>query len=79
MNFRTRTIAAPLFAALLALGALSACNTVRGAAQDVQAGGNAIEGAANQTQTEMQRTEAERAAKEERDRLAAERAAATPR
>lgn len=68
--------ALPLFAALLAVGALSACNTVRGAAQDVQAGGNAVEGAANEVQTDMQMTEAERAAKEERDRLAAERAAA---
>lgn len=71
-------IALPLIAALFAVGTVSACNTVRGAAQDVQAGGNAVEGAANDVQTDMQMTEAERAAKAERDRLAAERAAATP-
>ncbi len=74
----SRRIALPLIAALLAAVTLSACNTVRGAAQDVQAGGNAVEGAATNVQTEMQRTDAERAAQEERDRVAAERAAATP-
>lgn len=71
-------IALPFIAAVFAVGALSACNTVRGAAQDVQAGGNAVEGAANDVQTDMQMTEAERAAKAEHDRLAAERAAANP-
>lgn len=73
--FHQRTALA-LFATMLAMGSLSACNTVRGAALDVQAGGNAIEGAAIEVQSEMQRTEAERAAQEERDRLAA--AAAKP-
>lgn len=68
--------ALPLMAMLLAGTTLAACNTVRGAAQDVQAGGNAVEGAANDVQSDMQMTEAERAAKEERDRLARERAAA---
>jgi predicted small secreted protein len=71
-------LALPLVAVLLTGGALASCNTVRGAAQDVQAGGNAVEGAANDVQADMQMTEAERAAKEERDRLAAERAAANP-
>lgn len=72
--FHQRTAHA-LFAAMLAIGSLSACNTVRGAAQDVQAGGNAIEGAAIEVQSDMQRTEAERVAQEERDRLAAAAAA----
>lgn len=67
-----------ILAAGLAIGTLSACNTVRGAAQDVQAGGNAVEGAANDVQADMQMTAEERAAKEERDRIAAERAAADP-
>ncbi len=70
--------ALPLLAVLFGVGTLAACNTVRGAAQDVQAGGNAVEGAANDVQSDMQMTEAERAAKEERDRLARERAAANP-
>jgi entericidin B len=50
-------IAAPpvAFAALVALFALTACNTVKGAGQDVQAGGAAVEDAATETQQEMQK------------------------
>lgn len=32
---------------------VSACNTIAGAGKDVQAGGNAIENAADETQEEM--------------------------
>lgn len=71
---RNRTTLA-LFATMFAIGSLGACNTVRGAAQDVQAGGNAVEGAANDVQADLQRTEAERLAQEERDRRAAAAAA----
>lgn len=38
---------------LVALAALSACNTVRGAGQDVSAAGNAITDEARETQQEM--------------------------
>ena len=75
MTKTNHRFALPLIAALLAVGTLSACNTVRGAAQDVQAGGNAVEGAANDVQADLEMTDAERAAKEERDRAAAARAA----
>jgi entericidin B len=40
--------------AALALGpALSACNTIAGAGEDISAGGQAIEGAAEKTQNSM--------------------------
>ena len=37
-------------AGLLAVGALTGCNTVRGAGQDIQEGGEAIENAAEEVQ-----------------------------
>lgn len=39
--------------ALLALAALSACNTMRGAGQDVSAAGSALTDQAEETQSEM--------------------------
>jgi entericidin B len=75
MTYSPRRFALPLVAALFAFGSVAACNTVRGAAQDVQAGGSAVESAAADVQSDMQMTDAERAAKEERERLAAEHAA----
>lgn len=59
-------------ALLLASGALASCNTIQGAGQDVQAGGAAVSEAATEVQSDMEATEAEREAKEERDRRAAE-------
>jgi predicted small secreted protein len=41
-------------ALILAGGALTACNTVRGAGQDVEAGGRAIEDAAEDVQDEIE-------------------------
>lgn len=41
-----KKIVSGLFASLLALTALTGCNTVQGVGQDVQAGGKAIERAA---------------------------------
>ncbi len=50
-----RTIAAPLagLAVLLAALSLGACNTMRGAGQDVEAAGGAVAGAATETQRDM--------------------------
>jgi entericidin B len=42
-----------IFAALFALSMLASCNTVRGAGQDVQAGGAAVEEAATEVQEEL--------------------------
>jgi predicted small secreted protein len=58
---------APLAPALLALALTASCNTMRGAAQDVQASGAAVENAATSIQTEIQADEAEREAKAERN------------
>lgn len=47
---------AVLIAILLALGlglSLSACNTIAGAGEDISAGGEAIEGAAEKTQNAL--------------------------
>ncbi len=41
-------------ALILAGGALTACNTVRGAGQDVQAGGQAVEEAAEDVQDDLE-------------------------
>lgn len=51
-----RKVLTPLIAltALFAAFSVSACNTVKGAGQDVQAAGNAVEGAATETQQDMQ-------------------------
>lgn len=59
-------------ALLLASGALASCNTIQGAGEDVQAGGAIVSDAASEVQGDMQATEAEQEAKEERDRRAAE-------
>jgi predicted small secreted protein len=50
-----RTIAAPLmgFALIAAALSLGACNTMRGAGQDVEAAGGAVAREANETQREM--------------------------
>lgn len=40
-------------ALILAGGALTACNTVRGAGQDIEAGGEAIEDAAEDVQEDL--------------------------
>jgi predicted small secreted protein len=53
--------------ALVALALTASCNTVRGAAQDVQAGGAAVEDAATSIQTEIQADQSQREAKAERD------------
>jgi predicted small secreted protein len=45
---------------LLALGALASCNTIRGAGEDVQAGGAAVENAATDAQGEMQSDQADK-------------------
>ncbi|MBR9763798.1 MAG: entericidin A/B family lipoprotein [Rhodobacteraceae bacterium] len=47
---RITTRTAALFAALLAL---SACETIEGAGQDIQSAGQTIEGEAQETQAEM--------------------------
>ena len=39
-----------LIAAIAALGTLSACNTVQGAGEDIQAGGAAVSNAAEETE-----------------------------
>lgn len=62
------------FSAVLAFGLLASCNTIRGAGQDVQAGGAAVEGAAAEVQHDMQESQAEREAREARERRAAEAA-----
>ena len=51
-----RKILTPLIAltALFAAFTVSACNTVKGVGQDVQATGNAVEGAAADTQRDIQ-------------------------
>lgn len=48
-NSRTtpKNVAAFLIAATVALGALSACNTIEGAGQDIGSAGGAIEDAAD--------------------------------
>ena len=52
---RTKSrLAASLIASILVMGALASCNTVRGAGQDVQAGGQAVSGAATDVQQDMQ-------------------------
>jgi predicted small secreted protein len=57
---------------LLALGLLASCNTIRGAGRDVQAGGAAVEDAAADVQQDMQESQAEKEAREARERRAAE-------
>jgi entericidin B len=46
-SMSSRKIAALLLAATVALGALSACNTIQGAGADIKSGGKAIEEAAD--------------------------------
>lgn len=50
-----KKVQVPLIAALAAIGAfsVSACNTVRGVGQDVEATGEAVSEAAEDTQEEM--------------------------
>ncbi|MGE3142043.1 MAG: entericidin A/B family lipoprotein [Hyphomonadaceae bacterium] len=48
-----KRVVASALAAFLAAAALSACNTVRGAGEDVQAGGAAVSGAATDVQQDM--------------------------
>ena len=42
-----------IFAALFAVSMLASCNTVRGAGQDIQAGGAAVEEAATEVQEDL--------------------------
>lgn len=62
----------PIVSALLALGLVASCNTIRGAGRDVQAGGAAVEDAASDVQRDMQESQAEKEAREARERRAAE-------
>lgn len=72
---RSHVSSLALGVALLATG-LGGCNTIRGASEDVQAGGAAVEEAARDTQNSIQSSAAEREAQKERDRVAAEAEAA---
>lgn len=60
----------PIASGLLALGLLASCNTIRGAGRDVQAGGAAVEDAATNVQQDMQESQAEKEAREARERRA---------
>lgn len=51
---RTR-LSVTIIAAIVAVSALSACNTVRGVGKDVQAGGAAVEDTAHDVQKEMKK------------------------
>ena len=53
-GFRPR-LSLSLVAALVAVSALSACNTVRGVGKDVQAGGVAVEDTAHDVQKDMKK------------------------
>ena len=45
-----------ILTAMLALGLLASCNTMRGAGRDVQAGGAAVENAATDVQEDMKKS-----------------------
>jgi entericidin B len=49
---KLRSVIVPIFA-LLALGAVAACETVAGAGKDVSSAGDAVTGAAQETKAEI--------------------------
>jgi entericidin B len=53
MKFNLKAVPVALAFSLIAVTGLSACNTVRGAGQDVQATGNAVSNTASEVQHDM--------------------------
>lgn len=53
MKFQTKAIPLAVAFALMAVTGLSACNTVRGAGEDLQGAGNAVSSSASEVQQDM--------------------------
>jgi predicted small secreted protein len=67
---RMTRAALPLTVAALLATTLAACNTIRGAGRDIEAGGEAVTRTATEVQQDLAKSKAEQDAQAERDRQA---------